>query len=320
MQVLDFTLGVLSLAQTLVLSGACSIAVTGDSIHALVAQSGQAQAATLTYSAGLWASGTPVGGLGGIVAVAPIGASGAVAAVSGGLQYLNLTAGVWASGATVPLSFMPVVLGLDAFNQVYAAGNGGIAMASGSTLVASGTYTGSGVPSAIAVQQGRIILRVSGDGQLRTFGYTASGTLAQQTTTAISLGFPVGLALSTTTLFAMGSGGTMTFGFSGSPYVLTPVQSGLVGFWGGASWTTAGMGIGHLPAAIGLDASGGAWVATKQNTLWHIASGGSVLTSGALQQYSGQTQTVPLCPSALIVASGAAYVATSIPGVLEQVA
>ena len=75
-----------------------------------------------------------------------------------------------------------------------------------------------------------------------------------------------------------------------------------------------------FPGTIGIDASGGAWVATIHNTLWHLSSGAAVLTSGTLQQVSGQPQTVPLCPSAILVSGGGTYVATSIPGFLERVA
>ena len=151
------------------------------------------------------------------------------------------------------------------------------------------------------------------------FGLASSGALTQQSSMPLAIG-TTGLALSETTLFAMQASGTALYGFSGSPYALTPALSGIAGFWNGSAWTTKGLGVGHLPAAIGLDASGGAWVATVQNTLWHVASDGTVLSSGILQQYPGQAQTVPLCSSALLVASGGVYVATSIPGVLVEAA
>lgn len=317
---LDYTLGVLSAGQTLSVSGACAVMVAGDSVHALVAQSGQAQAATLTYGGGAWTVGTPLGGLPGVAALAPFGASGAVAAVTAGLQFLNLSAGSWSSGVTVPLGFVPTAVAADSFGQVYAAGSGAVALVSGSTSVASGTWAG-GVATAVAVQQGRVIVAVPSDGLLRVFGLSAAGTLSQQSTVALASGGAIGLALSTTTLFVMATGGTATYGFSGSPFILTPVLSGSVAFWNGSAWTTVGMGVGHVPTALGLAASGGvvAWVATRQNTLWNVTSGGVVVSSGALQQYPGQAQTVPLCVSS-ILSSGGIFAATSIAGVLDQVA
>lgn len=315
-QVLGFALEVLSSGQVLPVSGACSVAIAGDSVHALVAQSGQAQAAPLTYGGGTWSSGTPVGGLAGIAAVVSCGASGAVAAVTAGLRYLNLAAGSWSSGASVALGFAPLALAVDSFGQVYAAGSGAVAMASGATLLASGTWAG-GAATAVAVQQGRIVIAVPSDGLLRVFGLSAPGVLSQQSTTAMATG-ATGLALSTTTLFAMQQSGTATYGFSGAPFALTPALSGSVAFWNGSAWTGAGMGVGQVPTAVGMDASGAAWVATRQNTLWNVASGGAVIASGALQQYPGQAQTTPLCVSS-ILSSGGIFAATSIAGVLSQV-
>jgi hypothetical protein len=318
-QVLPFTAGVLSAGQILSVSGACSTAIAGDSVHALVAQSGQAQATALTYTGSTWSTTTAVTGLTGIVAVAPYGASGAVAAVSGGIRYLNLSVGAWSLGALVAVPFVPTALTVDTFGQVYVAGSGAVAMASGAFLLASGTWAGA-APTAIAVQQGRIVMAVPGDSLLRVFGLSAPGTLSQQAHTALSLGASVGLALSTTTLFVGGSGATETFGFSGSAYALTPVRSGSVGFWSGSSWSTLGLGVGHLPSAIGLDASGSAWVTTKQNTLWQVSSGAVALSSGIVSQYPGQPQTVPISPSSVLAGASGVFVATSIPGVLVQVA
>ena len=318
-QVFSYTVGTIALAQTLSsISGACSVAVAGTSVNALVAQSGMSQVTPLTYAGSTWTTGAAVGGLAGIVAVAAYGASGAVAATSAGLQYLNLVGGTWSTGTTVALGFTPSTLAVDTYGQVYAAASGVVAMASGGSLLASGTWSG-GTPSAIAVQQGQIALAIPTDGLIRMFGLSSSGALTQQSTTSISTN-STGLGLSNTTLFVMQSSGTALYGFSGAPYYLTPVKSGAVSFWNGSSWTTASqMGVGHVPSAIGLDASGGVWAGTLQNTLWHISSGGTTLSSGTLTTYSGQTQSVPLCPSAIFV-SGGTYVATSIPGVLIQAA
>ena len=314
-QVLGYALDVLSIGQVLSVSGACSIAVAGNSINALVAQSGQAQLATLTYGGSAWAAGSPVTGMTGIVAVAGYGASGAIAAVASGLQYLTLTSGgIWSPSGTVSLGFAPKSIAVDSFGQVYAAGSGMVAMASGTSLLATGSWSG-GVATAVAVQQGRIAVAVPSDSLLRVFGLSSPGSLSQQYSTAMSSGSPAGLALSTTTLFAMAPSGTAMYGFSGSPFALTPVLSGSVSFWNGSAWSGAAMGPGHVPTAVGFDSYGDAWVSTRQNTLWCVTQVGGVLFSGALQQYPGQPQTTPLCVSSLL-ASGSIYAATSIAGIL----
>ena len=319
-QALAYTAGVVSLAQTLTVSGACSVAVAGNSTDALVAMSGQSQAMPLTYAGATWATGTAVTGLTGITAVAPYGASGAVVAMSGAVRtYTLVPPGQWLFNASAAIGFVPTVVATDQFGQVYVAGSGAVALVSGSAVVASGTWAGA-APTAIAVQQGRIVLAVPSDSLLRVFGYSASGVLSQQFSGTLSLGTPVGLGLSYTTLFAMGSGSTPMYGFSGSPYTLTQPLSGSIGFWNGSAWATGAMGVGHIPSAIGLDASGGAWATTIQNTLWHFTSGAVLSSSGIVTQYSGQAQTAPISPSAVLVNSSGVYVATSIPGVLVQVA
>ena len=317
-QVFTYTAGTVTLAQTLTVSGACGVAIASTSVNALVAQSGQSQVTPLTYAGSTWSTGAAVGGLSGIVAVAAYGTSGAVAATSAGLQYLNLVGSTWSTGSTLSVGFTPTAMTVDNYGQVYVVASGTIAMASGGTLLASGSWAG-GVPSAIAVQQGQIQLAIPTDGLIRTFGLSSSGILSQQASAAMSAN-STGLGLSNTTLFVMQSSGTALYGFSGATYVLTPVKSGAVSFWNGSTWTTASqMGVGHVPTAIGLDASGGVWAGTMQNTLWHISSGAATLSSGALTTYSGQTQSVPLCPSSILV-SGGTFVATSIPGTLIQVA
>ena len=318
-QRLDYTLGTLSLGQTLAVSGAYSVVVNGDSINAIVSQSGQSQAMPLTFAGSTWSVGTPVTGLTGIGALATYGVSGAVAAVSGGVYYLNFFGGLWSRTASASLGFSPTAVATDQFGQVYAVASGAVALVSGTTLVASGTWAG-GMPTAVAIQQGRILIAVPSDGLLRVFGRSASGVLSQQTQTTMSLGTNVGLGLSLTTLFVMGSGATQTYGFSGAPYVLTPVLSGGVSLWNGASWTTTALGVGHLPSALGPDVSGNVWVATIQNTLWQLTSGGTVLSSGIITQYPGQLQSSPISPSAILATSSGVFIATSIPGALVQVA
>ena len=170
------------------------------------------------------------------------------------------------------------------------------------------------------MQQGRVILSVPAANTLYVFGQTPSGSWTQQASGALSLGASVGLALSETTLFCLGSGSTTTLGFSGTPFVLTPVVSGIVAQRSGGSWTTTGLGVGHTPSAIGYDASNNLRVVTTQNTLWTIASGGTVVSSGIVPQITQQDQSVPLGVSALLASPSGMYCATSIPGVMIEIA
>lgn len=317
-QILAYAAGVLSLTQTLSVSGACATVIGTDSLHALVAQSGQAQLATLTFTS-TWATGTPITGLAGITTVVGFGSSGAVAAYSSGLVYLGLASGVWTIGSTVALGFTPTLLAVDAFFDVYAAASGRFSVVDPTGLVlGSGAFTG--IPTGLAVQQGRVALAVPASNTLYVYGQTPPGSWTQQASGALSLGASIGLALSDTTLFCMGSGSTVTMGFSGTPFVTTPVVSGVVAQRSGGAWTTTGLGVSNTPSAVGYDAAGNLRVLTTQNNAWVIASGGTVVSSGMVAQVSGQAASVPLGMAALTIAATGMYVATSIPGVLINIA
>lgn len=313
-QVLGFSAGVLSLLQTIPVVSGCSVAVAGTQNNAIVAQSGRSQVTTLTETASVWSSGAVVSGLPGVSVVVPFGTTGVVANYSGGIAYLGFVNGTtWVLQKTLPLGFAPTVVTVDPFLQIYAAGNGNVAVCSGMVPTGSGSFTGT--PNGIAVQQGRLILSVPGSG-LAILGNTAPGKWTQQGSQS---GAFSGLALSNTVLFAMGSGATQMFGFSGTPYALTPVVCGVAGLWNGSAWTTTGLGIGHNPSAIGFDASGNIWLATVQNTLWNLNPTGGVISASGLPQLSPQPQSVPLGPSAILAASGGVFVATSLSGLLIQV-
>lgn len=319
-QVLGYAAGVLSLTQTLTVSGACSVAVAGDSLHALVAQSGQSQLATLTFG-GTWATGSPVTGLPGISSVVPFGLSGAVAAYGSGLAYISLGSGGWGISSTVPLASAATAVTLDPFGVAYAVGSGALYVVSPSgattppALFGSGSWVG-GKPTGLAVQEGRVVIAVPTDNKYYIFGQSLPNSWTQQTSGSLALGTTVGLGLSATTLFMLGSGSTVTWGFSGTQFILTPVLSGVVAQRSGGSWTTTPLGVGHTPSACTYDVSGNLTVLTTQNTVWSITSGGTALSTSVMQPYTAQNINVPLSLSAALLFGGSVYVATSIPGSL----
>ena len=306
-QVIAYTAGVLSLAQTLAVSGACSVAVAGSSVNAIVAQSGQTQIATLSYGGVTWVTGSPVTGVTGVTAVAMTSNSSAAATYSGGVALLSLTAGTWSMAAYVPLGFAPSVLAVDAFSRLFAAGSGALAIVSGGTVLGSGTWSGS-TPTSMVVHEGRVVMTIPSDGLFRVFAESSPGAWTQEGSGSLSLGAQVGLALSDTVLFAMGSGATNTYGFSGTPFVLTPVTSGALSQWNGSTWTTTALGIGHNPSAVAFDASGNAWTVTVQDTYFSVSSGGTVLSSGIVPVFDGQQQTAPMGASTINPIGGNPFV------------
>jgi len=317
-QVITDTAGVLSLTQTFTLASATSVVVAGDSVHALVAQSGATQVVPLTATGGVWAVGSLLSVFSGVATLAAFGTAGAVGTYGAGLAFFNLINGVWSLSNTIVLPFSPTVVTTDNFNTVYTAGSGGMAVVANNVVVGSGTW-GAGIPTGIAAHQGRVLLAVPSNNALYIFGQNTPTSWSQQGSGALAQGATVRLALSTAQLFSLGSGSTVVQGFSGTPFVLTPIRAGAASLWNGSAWTTATMGIGHVPSACSFDASGNLVVATIQNTLWTISASGSVISSGSVQTYSGQTQSVPMGVSALLAAGGGMYAATSISGVLTQV-
>lgn len=315
-QAVSFIAGVMALAQTLAVSGACSVAVAGDSTHALVAQSGQSQLATLTYAGATWSTGAPVTGFPGVVAVVSSGDTDALVAWTSGISLLTLTTGGWVPGSSAATSFAPAALYLDRFGNAYAAGSGQLVVLNGSTLsvAGSGSWPG-GTPTAVVAHEGRVVVAAPVDGRLYVLGESQPSLWTLQSSGSASA---AGLGLSDTVLFAMDASATRTYGFSGTPYALLRVTSGAAAQWDGAAWTTTVLGIGHNPSCCAFDGSGNLVVATLQNTLWTVTSGG-VGTSGEVPQYSPQPQTVPLGPSALLSSGGHLYATTSMPGVLVEV-
>jgi hypothetical protein len=317
-QVLAYTASVLSLAQTLAVTGACSVAVAGSSINAVVAQSGQSQLATLAYGGVTWATGTPVTGMPGVNAVASVSPTVVAATYSGGVKLVSLNGGVWSLANTIPLGFAPSILFVDAFSQIYAAGSGALAVVSGSTVLGSGSWAGS-VPTDLVVQEGRVVMAIPSDGVFRTFAQSSPGAWTQQSSGALSLGAQVGLGLSDTVMFAMGSGATNMYGFSGTPFALTPVTSGAVARWNGTTWTTTPLGIGYNPSSVAFDVSGNTWVSCVQDYYFSISSGGTVLSSGAIPAFSGQTQITPMGASTINPSGASVFVTTSLAGVMIQI-
>ncbi len=316
-QVMSYAAGTLALTQSLSVSGACGVAIGPDSLHALIAQSGQSQATPLAFSS-TWTAGAPVTGLTGITAIATYN-SGAVAATAAGLTWLSVASGAWSVAGTTALGFTPTLLTVDPFFNVYAAASGQLAMVNASgSVVGSGVF--SGVPTGLAIQQGRLVLSLPAANTLAVFGTAAPGTWSQQASASLTLGPSVGLALSDTTLFAMGSASTVTLGFSGTPFVVTSVVSGAVAQRAAGSWTVTPLGLGNTPSAVAYDVSGNLRVATTENTSWVIAQNGSVMSSGIVAQASGQVQSVPLGISALAIAPSGMFCATSMPGLLIEIA
>lgn len=314
-EVLGYSAGTLTLAQTLTLANAGGVVVMPTSADALVCQPGSNQYSTLTASLGVWnVTGTSSAdaGIGPVVMVSP---SQVAIGMSGSVLLVNFAAGVWTPLLNVAVPFTVTQVAVDSNGTIYAASAGHLSVIVNHAVVGTGTWSGSA--GQMLIVAGQVIIPDPLSGLVRIFG-TDNGTAWTQRATLPIPGAYTGLGSAGEDLFIAGTGGTVLYNF-GAPYALVPVQTGAAGFWNGSAWTTASLGVGQVPSAITIDVSGNAQVATVQNNLYAVTPGGGV-TPGIVPQYAGQTQDVPLGVSSLCVSGTHLFATTSMPGVVVQVA
>lgn len=316
-----YSLGTLSLAQTLSVSGAFAVAVTPDGITALVCQQSAGLVTPLTLSGSVWVTGAPMALATPSSVYATTAASGVVGFLNG-LAYLNKS-GSWSVGSTVPLPFTPTTV-LPASGNILATGtstgSGFLAAVSGSSVLFQ--YSWPGAAAGMIYDQGQIVVNDNVSPFLWSFGnvFTAYGvvftTIPNQTFNNIAVS-PFTANASGGTIFGMASGATLLHQFT-TPYNIEPLRSGSVGLYGPSGWAVVALSSGHVPTAITYDATGGVWVATLQNNLYQIGSGGTILSSATVTQFSGQAQTTPLGISALAFVGSGLYAASSLAGPLVK--
>lgn len=322
-QVFQYAASVLSLVQTLTVSGAGALAVLPSNTDALVCRSTSNQVLPLYVSGASWtASGTALS-LTAPNAIATLGSGAAAVGYASGVALLTQTAGVWAITATGTTNILPTAMTTDLFGNVLLAGSGGafavIASGNVSTLLSSGVLSGGGAPTAAAWSQGRWFLATPAVSGVYVLGLSAPNTWTQQASGLTVSGTPAGIAIGGTTVFTGSmAGGTPLFCLSGAPYALVPVQQGFVGVWNGSVWATGSLGAGVIPSAIGYDTSGNVNVACVNNTTYSFSTAAALLSSGTVAPYTGQLVNIPLGLSYLFVSGGSLYASTSLAGAVAQ--
>ncbi len=316
-QVLGYSGGVLSLAQTLAVANAGSVAAMASDTDALVCQTAGNAVLPLTATGGAWAASGASLALASPQAVVAVSGSSAAVAYASGVALLTKSGSTWSVAASAALSYLPTLIAADSFARVYAAGASAFTVFSGTTAIGSGALA-SGAPSAMLVDQGRIVFAVPAASGLLVYGQSSASGWTQQGAVTGVAGLDA-LGVAGTTLFAASTGATTLFSFSGTPYVPQPVQAGVLGVYNGTTWATGSLGAGRYPAAIGTDASGNYRVACTDNSLWTFTSGAAFAASGTIGVYGGQASGTPMGFSALLASGTAVYAATSLAGALVQV-
>ena len=318
-QVINTVTGALSLRQTLALSNASALALLPDSQNALVCQQSLNLVTPLATALGTWTAGaSPAISLPSPVGVVALAVGTAAVAYASGLALLSQQSGPWTVAATGATTFVPTLIAADAFGCAYVAGSGAFAVFSGATRAATGIIA-SGAPSAMAVDQGRLYFAIPAVSGIAIYGRSSPTTWTQQGFVSGPVGTVTALLVAGTTIFAATSGATSLYCLSGTPYALSTVKQGVVGFYSGSTWTTGAMGVGQQPSAIAYDVSGNLLVVTSDNSLLTFSPSGVMTASGAVAQYSPQPQTTPAGLSALLVSGASLFAATSMAGALVQV-
>lgn len=316
--IVGYSVGVITVNQTLTVSGASAAVIMPGNVNALVCQPVVNKVAPVNFASSVWATGAAltVTNPRDVVAVA---ASGAAVAFASGVGFYDRSGTTWSLSASAALAFMPTALATDGSGNVYAAGTQGasgyLSIFSGHVVQQTVTWPGSGV--GVVYRQGQIVVGDPSANVLRVFG-GVPGAVAQQTTAAAPLGLVNGMAIGAETYFAPGSGAVWEYQFT-SPYTLARLRSGMVSVYTSGAWASATIGVGQWPEALTFDASGNVWAATLQNEIYEISSAGSVLSSAAIAQLPPQPEATPIGSASLLFVNGHLYAASSLAGALVQI-
>jgi hypothetical protein len=97
-----------------------------------------------------------------------------------------------------------------------------------------------------------------------------------------------------------------------APYTIENILVGGVCIWNGTEMSmSASFGIDDPVSAVGIDEDGDFWAACVSGAYYQFDSAGTILTSGILPVYTGQSPTIPVGPSSFLFQGGHVYVGYS---------
>ena len=312
-RVFNYSLGILSLAQTLGVVGAAAVAAMLDGQTVLACQPSQNSITTLYASGATWVvSGAtiPLANPQSVIAQTPIQAAVGYAS---GIAYLTNSAGIWSVTSTGALPFVPNYLALDYSGNVVAAGTSGAI-----GVIYAGGVTGafSGSVSGMIFQQGQIVVADATNSVLRVFE-SFNGAITQQQTYPFALA-PTALFEATRSIFLAGSGTTNIYEFL-SPWTLAAMRTGKVSAYNGSLWNTTNLPVNQIPQTVAFDASGNISVATLLNAYYTISPTGGIVTSGIIAQDAQQPATTPIGIASLLWLNGKLFGTSTLNEALVEV-
>lgn len=316
LQILDYVAGVLSISQTLTLTGIGSIAPANDGTYLLACAANEV--AVFEFSGTSWSqnTGNTISLAGAACVTASNGTLGdfIFAGSSGGVSILHENTGTWAvSGSTIATTFAVTAVATDPSNNIYAAGAGHLDVFNSSgALTGSGTFAGSGA-AAIIVSQAQVLILDTVTNNLFVMG--ANGGTSWTTQNTYSAGGAISISEANSSIFLAGNPPTIMEWEE--PYTVKDVPTGYIGLYNGVSWTTIPLGPNKVPSAAIFDSNSNSWIACRDNSLYEISPAGAITTQTVVPNYPGTS--TPMGVSSLQFANGHLYAGCSLFGGVVQV-
>lgn len=310
-RVYTYSFGSLSLAQTLVVSGATAIAITSNGSNALVCSPGANTITPLTVSGSGWAVSGSVS-LANPLSLVMSNNTQAFVGYASGVSKLTLSGGAWSASGVLSLPFPVSAIGLDTTGNIIAAGVSG---ASGFIYTQGSTGTFPDGADGILYQQGQYFISDPSNSYIHVFGLVA-GTLIETGGMSVPAGI-AGLYTDGTSIYAPATASTSIYYLS-APSTLSPRRAGEVSVYNGSSWASTLLKEGQQPTAITFDPSGNVTATTLENYIYTISFSGGVISSGVVTQFSGQPQSTPLGLSSLLWQSGKLFGTSSLNEVYAE--
>lgn len=305
----NFSLGTLTLSQTLNASGAAGVAILSTLTDGIIIQPSKNTIQPITKSVN-WSNNGGTIAIGNPQCAVASTASQIIIGCVSGLVPTNLNLGIWSFGTASGIGFNPQFIAVDE-NALPVACSGSVVYRGGLINNFSGSAAG------LSYKQGQTFVSDSINQAIKGFSFV-SGAFTQQSTYALGL-TPSAQSLVAGLMALTSTTSTKTIMLQPiAPFVLANVRVGHASIYNGGIWTTTKFGVGAIPTAMAYDPSGNVSVVTQDNNLYTVNASGLV-ASGAINQFAGQTQTTPEGFSSLLWLNGHLYATSMLNSSIAQI-
>ena len=318
-QLYNMDVNVFNLAQTFTLSDAGAVTVTPNSLTAFICQTPLNQITLFNASNNVWASGATIA-INSPTDVFALSNTQVFATVASGFAYINEANQVWSVGASGALSYTPTTITQDEFGILYVAGSS--STTGYLTAIASGVVLGgsswAGSADDLLWIQGQLCVTDSTNSLVRIFGLI-NGQFTQMNTAPAPMGSPVPIVVTDSGESIFVGGSTMSYQYQfAQPFTLVATQTSTASLYVSGGWNNTVLGISERPSACVFDDSGNLWVATQENNLYEVNTGG-IVSSQIVPQYGQQPQITPIGLSSLMWNNGHLYATSCLEGGIVEI-